>query len=410
MTANGSSQLIATLDTILLEDRFQQCANLLVRFAVHILAVEPVSLFGLESRARLAHALQREGRNQLVHREQLLLGTRVPAQQSQHIDKRLGEVAILTIAARHLAIGSNPTQGEHGEAKFIAITFAQLTLASRFQKQRQVTELGHSVSPTQRTIEQIVQGQRRQPLFATDNVRNLHQVVIHDVCQVIGRQSVCRFIKNFIVQSRGIDSHITTNHIVHLNILTLGHFETDNVLVAACDALLNLLGRQTQRGSEFGTHSVVVSKGLALGLHLGTQSIQLVGSIESIVGVTALHELQSIFFVDCFALALAIRCVGATLADTLIDFDTTPFERLHNILLGSGNEALRVGILDTQDEFTAFLASKQIVIQRGTNAADMQCTSRTGSKTNSNRSCHKLMICVIFVISLQRQEFCVNIA
>ena len=124
-------------------------------------------------------------------------------------------------------------------------------------------KLGLRVAPTEGAVEQVVQRQRREPLLATNHMRNLHQVVIDDVGQVIGRQLVGRFVEHLVVERRGVDLHMATDQVVHLDHLTHGHLETNYPLVAACNARLDLLLRKTERSLERFTHLVVVGKGLA---------------------------------------------------------------------------------------------------------------------------------------------------
>ena len=134
---------------------------------------------------------QVEKLHQLVHRHEFLIISRIPTQQGQEIDDGFGQVACLPIAGRHLTgLGVVPFEGKYREAQTVAVSLAQFAIAFRLQQQGQVGKGGHRVFPAESTVEQHVQWGRRQPLLAADDVRNFHQVVIHDVGQMVGGQLV----------------------------------------------------------------------------------------------------------------------------------------------------------------------------------------------------------------------------
>ena len=62
------------------------------------------------------------------------------------------------------------------------------------------------------------------------------------------------------------------------------------------------------------------------------------------------------------ALALLVGSVCTAFAHTFIDLYAQPCEGLVDILLGSGYEALRVGVLDAEYHVATMTAGKQVVI------------------------------------------------
>lgn len=64
----------------------------------------------------------------------------------------------------------------------------------------------------------------------------------------------------------------------------------------------------------------------------------------------------------------------ATEAHTLIELYTEPLEALKYILLGTGNKAVGVSILNTENKFAIVLTGKQIVVQCRADTTDMQRT------------------------------------
>ena len=214
-------------------------------------------------------------------------------------------------------------------------------------------------------------------------MRNLHQVVIHDICKVICRQCISALVEYLIIQSRCINLNVATNQVIHLNNLVLGHLKTYNPDITACDALLYLLSRERKRCGQLLAHRVVVCEGLALLLGLLAKNFQLLRCVECVVSPAGINELLCVLEIDLAALALAIGSVRTTYAHTLVNLDAAPFERLNDIILGTRYETLRVGILDTQDHFTTVAASKQIVVKCCTNTAHMQGTCGARCETYS---------------------------
>ena len=80
-------------------------------------------------------------------------------------------------------------------------------------------------------IKKYVQRRTRQPLLTTDYVRDFHQVVVHDICQVISRQFISTLIKHLVIQDIAHHLHIATNHIVHVNLLTRFNLEAYSILL-----------------------------------------------------------------------------------------------------------------------------------------------------------------------------------
>ena len=181
---------------------------------------------------------------------------------------------------------------------------------------------------------------------------------------------------------------MTTNQVVHLHYLANGHFETDNPNIATSNTLLHLLGRECKRSGEFLTHRVVVGKGLTLGLHLCTECVQLLGSVESVVSITRLNKLHSIFEINLLALALAIGGVGTTLIYTLVDGDTAPTERVENITLGSLDKAIGVSVLNSKNKITTSTTCKEVVVKGGTNSTHMKWPGGAWRKAHSHSSFH----------------------
>lgn len=154
---------------------------------------------------------------------------------------------------------------------------------------------------------------------------------------------------------------------------------------------------ERERRRQFLADRIVVCESFAARLVLLAQGVQLLGSIKSVVGPSGLHELFRVFQVDVAPLALAVRRMRAADADTLVDLDAAPLERLEDILLGTRHETLRVGIFDTKNHRTAVPTREQVVIKRRTYAADMQRPRRAGCEAHPDRSFHISLLFVDFL-------------
>ena len=146
-------------------------------------------------------------------------------------------------------------------------------------------ELGLRIRPSERPVKQIVKRQGREPLFSAYHVRYLHQVVIHDVGQMIGRQPVSRFIEHFVVQCRGVHRYLAADKVVHMHLLVFGHHEADDPLVAPFDTRAHFLVGHGQRGRQPASYLIIICESVAPLFRFRTQGIQSLRSIEGIVGI-----------------------------------------------------------------------------------------------------------------------------
>ena len=81
----------------------------------------------------------------------------------------------------------------------------------------------------------------RQPLLTTNHVRDFHQVVVHDVCQVIHWRFISTLIEHLVIQDITHHLHVATNHISSaMNLLSWFNFETYCILLTVCDELIYL--------------------------------------------------------------------------------------------------------------------------------------------------------------------------
>ena len=105
-------------------DGGEKSSHLLIALVEHVFMVEPYTFLVVEPRTRLGALVQVEQPHQLVEREHLLVGARVPSQQSKEINYCFREIAVLAVSSRHLpSLGVCPLQREYRESQPVAVAF-----------------------------------------------------------------------------------------------------------------------------------------------------------------------------------------------------------------------------------------------------------------------------------------------
>ena len=277
-----------------------------------------------------------------------------------------------------------PFQREHRESQAVAVALRQLTLSVGLEQKRQMHEIGACVGPAESLVEQHMERSRREPLLAAYHVGHLHEMVVHDIGQVIGGQVVGALVEHLVVENRGIDGHLAAQQVVHLHVASRLYQESHHVWCAGSHEGLHLPGgkRQGVAHLQAGRRVILeVGSGRAGSLKLG-------GGVESYVGFPRIEQLLHMGAVDVAALALLVGAVGATLAHTLVDLYAEPGQGFVDILLRSGHESLRVGVLDAENHVAAVAAREEIVIESGADASDVERPRGRGGESHSYFTVH----------------------
>ena len=336
----------------------------------------------------------REERDELIERIYLLLGPGIPSQECQQVDERLGEISVLTVAAGNFSGGGVlPSHREYRETELVAVPLAELPLSVWLQQQRQVGEAGHAFRPSKCLIQKIVQGQGRKPLLSADDLGDLHQVVIHDVGEMVCGQLVGPFPEHLVVERVGIDFHVPADHVVHDDDPVLGHLEADCPVGGLLEQPLCLLLRKGQGVAHVLACRLVVDEGLALALGLCPPCGKLVGGVEGVVGLPVIHELLGVLAVDGFPLGLAVGSMGMAgrrslhyipvIVHPFVGVDPAPAERVDDVFFGPGHKPVGIRILYSQYEIPVMLLGVQVVVESRADSAHVERPGRRGSKTYS---------------------------
>ena len=371
------------IDALFSELPTQRLAQLGIRTLAQVLLVEPAGLLRIEPGPALVHPVQREGVDQFVQAEQFLFGARVPAQQGQHVHEGLRIIPALPVAAAAFTRGRvGPVQREDREPEAIAIALAQFPVAVGLQNQRQVGEL--RPFPAEGLVQQHVQGGTGQPLLAPHHVRDRHQVVVHDVGQVVGGHAVA-LEQHLVIDVAALHHHPSPDAVLEANLLMAGHFQPHHIGFSVRQPGLHLVRRQAQAVAHvFTGHRVVSGCGHSCCLQPFAHGIQFLGGVEGVVRLVRLDQLVHVAAVQVLAFALPVGPVRPALPGTLVGAEATPVQRLADVLLGPGHVPCLVRVLDPQDEGAPRLTGQQMVVQGGAHPAHVQRAGGAGCETDAD--------------------------
>jgi hypothetical protein len=328
------------------------------------LAVEPGQLLDVEHRPAQGDPVQRERLDELVEAEQLAFVGHGPAHQRQVVEHRLRQVAgapVVVQAHRVLALGDLGLVG--------------------VAQQRQVTE--DRWRPTEGLVEAHVLGQRRDPLLGADDVGDAHEVVVHHVGQVVGRETV-GFQQHLVVDLAPVEGDGPAEFVGDGDVASVRHGQADHVLLTGGPSGRSLLGRDAAA-------QTVVAELELLGLLVRAELLEALAGAEARVGVAGGHQLLDMLAVDLRPLALAIRPLGTALVGALVPLQAQPSQGLVDHLLGLDVGPLAVCVLDAQHEAAAVLLGQGVVEQGHVGGADVRIARGAGRDAGADRGAHALL-------------------
>ena len=240
--------------------------------------------------------------------------------------------------------------------------------------------------PAQRLVNQVVFRRAGEVFRAARHQRNGHQMVVHHIGKVVGRQTV-RLNEDDIVQRGAIHVQPAIEQIVESCRALRGHVEADDIRHARGKLGLALLAREVQA-------MLIVLEGFAALRGLLPAFIQLLARTKAIIGVPGFHQLLRIGQVQILALGLNIRPIIAANVRPLVVVQSRRREAGINLFHRAGHLALLVGILDAQNKRAMVAAREQVGIKRGAQAAQVQIPRGAGRK--SRAKCHMIRSFVHF--------------
>ena len=193
-------------------------------------------------------------------------------------------------------------------------------------------------------------------------------MVVDDIGEMIGRQLVGTLVEHLVVDHVAHDAHIATDEVVDMHGLTRFDLETHHILLSLVDELSGGLLAQGERVAHQHARMGIVLEIL----DFRTLGLQLLGGVEGIIGLARIQQLLHIFLIYMTPFALAIRPELAAEGHTLVELYAQPFEGFDDIFLGSRHETGRVGILDSENQLSAMLTGKEIIVEGRAYTTDVE--------------------------------------
>ncbi len=204
--------------------------------------------------------------------------------------------------------------------------------------------------PAEVRVEQQMLGRARDPLFAAKDVRDLHQMVVDDVCEVVGRHPV-RLDQHLHVDAGVLELDRPPAKILYDARSLARNDHAHDVRLARGFPARDLLRR-------IGAAQAVVARRLVGGALGDAHLIQTLRRAEAFKGVTRRKQLLDVLAINRGALALTIRAVRAADVRAFIPIEPAPAQRLQDRPLALAGAARSIGILDAQDELAAVAGAR----------------------------------------------------
>ena len=229
--------------------------------------------------------------------------------------------------------------------------------------------------PAESLIEQVVLGGGGQVFAASDHMGDAHEVVVNDVGEVIGGQSV-GLNEHLIVQVGVVHGHIAIDGVVEGGV-TGGDLLTDDVGFPSGQLGVDLLLAQVAAVAVVFGHFALGGSGFP-------QLFQALLGAEAAIGQALFHQQLGVFLIIGHPLGLDIGANGAAHVGAFV---VVQVAALHGAL-DDGHSVLYlpllVGILDAQDEFALVVAGDEVGVEGGAQVAHMHIAGGRGGKPSAN--------------------------
>ena len=313
-----------------------------------------IQLGNVEDSGRLGNAGHIEDTAQLLEGEDLLLGILTagrPTQQRHIVEDGLSEitaclqilVAGIAMALGHLVLG-------------VAHDGGAVDIGGNF--------------PTKCLVQQIVLGSRGEILAAAHHMGDTHQMVIDDVGEVVGGQTVA-LQKHLIVQRGVFHSNIAEDSIVEGGAALCGDALTNDIGLTGGNAGLSLIKRQITAGIGSTLEVAAVLLGLAL-------------LAEAVVSAALFHQELGVLTVGIAALGLDVGGHRAANIGAFIVGEAALSHGAVDHIHSTFHQTTLIGVFNTQDESTVIGAGNEPSIQCRTEIAYVHITGGGRGETSTH--------------------------
>ena len=344
----------------LAEPRLRLLIKRLRRQLLHVFRIHPAQLFNVKHRRGLGDAGDIKRLDQLRQGEELLLGQlalRTPAQQRHIIEHGLGQIARVD---QILIAG-------------VAVALGHLML--RIAHDRRAVDIGRDL-PAEGFIKQIVLRRGGQVLAAAHDVGNPHQMVVHNVCKIVGRQAV-GFQQHLILQLLIFDRDISEGGVMEGRRALMRDALTDDVGRSGGKLLLHGLRRHVAAGADvlfdlLGILRILLRLRFLLA--------------EAVIRSALLHQKLGVLSEQSATLRLDIRPDRAADIGAFVVVKAALRQRLVDHIHRALDQTALIGVLDAKDERAALTAGDQPCIKRRAEISDVHIARGAGRKAGAHLS------------------------
>ncbi len=200
----------------------------------------------------------------------------------------------------------------------------------------------------------------------TNNVCNLHQVIINHTRKVIRRKPVT-FLYDKITYFSRRKCNFPAYHVLNHNRLIRINSKPHRHRPTLCFGLFNI----ALVGQLFGTP---VQKTFLFRYRFLTHHLQLFCCLKTVIRLSLIDKLPCVFIVDIFPLRLQIRPVRTANFRPLVPVNPKPTQVIYHLLHSCGRIALGIGIFDSKNKDPTHPPGEKPVKQSCPGSTHMQIT------------------------------------
>src|SRR5262245_5733637 len=194
---------------------------------------------------------------------------------------------------------------------------------------------------------------RVDPLFTPNHVRDSHQVVVHDIGEVVSRKLI-GFKKDLVVNCLPVLVNLSAQEIPHDAVAAKRYLHPHHEGLTVAGAA----DRDFRR--DVAAISVITRKQLLVAIG-GAHLLEPLLSAKAAIGIARLDKSTDVLAVDFRPLALPVRGMGTADVGTLIPRETNPAQGFQDRLLGLPGRARSIRIFDAKDELPSLLPGEDVV-------------------------------------------------